>query len=164
MNFFNKKESEINNHIGYLTILIHLSGQGFDPRKLEQIIDYPCTILQNIGEITKRGRNKGKIATGGFCCYEFDDTIPYDGKIKKAVGIYVQIRKINTEQKLNIDWFRFSILFSGCQGNIELSKDEIEELSKLDNGIAMTYIGASEIDYRKQKRLLRIKNKLYYED
>ena len=155
---FHRKEI-FNSEIGYLTIVIHLSGEGFDPSKLIDKIDYPCKIIQNIGDKIKRGKNKGEIATDGWCSYELDDTIEYGSKISKAVEIYLKAKSINNELKLNIDWFHFSLLFTGCQGNMEFSKEEISELAKLDDGIAMTYVSASDIDYKKQKKLFRIKQK-----
>jgi hypothetical protein len=52
-----------------------------------------------------------------------------------------------------------SLLFTGCQGNMELSSQELKLLSSLDCGIAMTYVGATSFDYSKQRRLRRLKSK-----
>jgi len=144
------------NKIGYMTISVYLSGTGFDPIKMIGKYNYACNVKQKIGEKIKRGRDKGSISDYGTCTFEFDESIPYSKRITESVDLLLKIRKDNSIENLNIEYSRYDIYFTGCQGNMEFNNAELNKLSELGESIAITYISADEIDYRKQKRLNRL--------
>ena len=147
--------------VGYLTVTVDLAGKGFNPKKLTGEFDHKCYIRQGLGEIKKYGRGRGKeISEEGHCSFEFGESVDFSLRVKKAVELYLKIKDLNKKVCLNIDWFYFRLLFTGCQGNMELTPEELSDLSKVEEGIAMTYIGATDFDYSKQRRLQRLKRKL----
>lgn len=145
--------------IGYLTISIHLAGKNFYPTKLINKYGYKVHIIDNPGELIKSGRNKGKLSNEGFCYFEFDNSLKYENITPEAVRIYKIIEEDNTKEKYNIDYTSFSLLFTGCQGNMELSNEELKLLYSLNCGISMNYISADDYDYRKQRKLNRLTKK-----
>jgi hypothetical protein len=148
-------------NVGYLTISLDLAGQGFDPNMLIGNFAEVCVIRQPLNELKRYGHGRGKqISERGHCCFEMGENIPYEHRIEKFVKLYEEIKKVNTRDKLNIDWFYVSMLFTGSQGNMELTQTQLLELSKVEEGIAINYIFASDSDYRKQKRLKRLKRHL----
>ena len=145
--------------IGYLTVLIHLFGEGFNPDNLKGKYNYRLEIIYKPGDILKNGKNRGKVSTAGFCFYEFNNSMEHKLLIPNAIDLVNSLKEDNISNKLNIEDIELSLLFTGCQGNMELSSQELRLLSSLDSGIAMTYVGATNFDYSKQRRLRRLKSK-----
>jgi len=148
--------------VGYMAVSLHLSGLGFDPLKLKGKFNCNFEVLQKIGEIVRRGPGRGtELSKSGFCYFEAAEETIYLERIEKIMEIYGKIKNMNELEDLKIDWFHISILFTGLQGNMELNPSQMKALSKSEEGIAMTYIGSTDFDYRKQKRLQRLRRGLY---
>jgi hypothetical protein len=123
----------------YLTIFIHLSGK-YDPKEFFRHYDCPYNVIQEINTIAKSGRNKGKLSDESFCFLEIGDPIEHNKKIKKAVALALKIKNKAKAKHIKINYFCFTLLYEGIQGNMELSKNELKWLNKLDSGICMKYI------------------------
>ena len=126
------------NNKEFLTVQIYFSGK-YDPKIFFEKYDYPYEIIHEINTIAKTGRNKGKLSESSFCALCIGAGIKHDEKIKKAVELALRIKKDAKEQKIEIQYFNFLLYFTGIQGNMELSRDEIKWLNKLNCGIAMNY-------------------------
>jgi hypothetical protein len=123
----------------YLKIMIHFSGK-YEPKFFLEKCNYPYTIIHEINTIAKTGRNKGKLSDESFCCFTIGDTINHNEKIKKAVELTLDLKKEAKRQRINIEYFCFTLAYSGIQGNMELSKEEIKWLRKLNCCISINYI------------------------
>jgi hypothetical protein len=60
--------------------------------------------------------------------------------IKTAVELSLKINEDAKANGIKIEYFNFALLYTGIQGNMELSKDEIRWLEKLNCGISIDYI------------------------
>ena len=145
--------------IGYLTVLIHLSGDGFQPKTIINKYGYKVNIIRSPGDTIKHGVHIGDVSKEGFCYIEFDSSLKYENIIPEAVKTYKAIEEDIKRNNLNITSMDISLLFSGCQGNMELSSNELKLLYSIGCTISITYIGATDIDYQKQRRLNRIVRK-----
>jgi hypothetical protein len=122
----------------YLQVLIHVSGK-YHPKTFLDKYNYPYIIKQEINKIIKLGINKGKISDTSFCYFNINDPIKNNEKIKNAVELSLKIKNDAKKENIKIDYFSFTLAYSGIQGNMELSKDEIKWLRKLNSGISMHY-------------------------
>jgi hypothetical protein len=122
----------------YLQVWIHISGK-YHPKTFLGKYNCHYNILHEINTITKTGKNKGKISDKSFCFFEIGRPIKHEEKIKTAVELALKIKKDAKKENIEIDYFCFTLAYSGIQGNMELSKDEIKWLKKLDSGISMHY-------------------------
>ena len=123
----------------HLTVRIYFSGK-YDPKIFFEKYDYPYTIMREINTIVKRGVFKGQLSDISFCCFVIGDGLEHYEKIKKAVELALKIKKDAKEQKIKIEYFDFKLYFTGFQGNMELSKNEIKWLNKLNSAITMDYV------------------------
>ena len=137
----------------WVTVIIYLSGDNFNPEDLKTNYGNKVIIRKVPGETEKYGKNRGEITKNGFCEIVFDETIKYENKIVAAVNCYNEIVDTITLDKLNIDYHDFKLLFTGCQGNMELNQIELKALSTIKSGITMDYVFSSKYDYNKQKKL-----------
>lgn len=142
--------------IGYITLIIYLSDGNFNPENLKMKYGNNVVIRKYPGEIEKYGKNRGKITRNGFCEIVFDETIKHENRIVAAVNCYNETVETITLDKLNIDHHDFKLLFTGCQGNMELYQIELKALSSIKYGITMDYVFSSNFDYNKQKKLKRV--------
>ena len=123
----------------YLTVWIHFSGK-FYPRIFLKNYKYPYKIIHEMNTIAKTGRDKGKLSDKSFCFFEIGDLIEYKKKIKTAVTVALKIKKDAKLKRIKIEYFMFTLVYEGVQGNMELSKNEIQWLNKLNCNISMQYI------------------------
>jgi hypothetical protein len=150
--------------VGFLTVIVYISGK-FDTSIFKGKYGHSYTISQERNQPCNYGRYRGSgtLSDTSSCFFEFGEKMKHEEKIKSAVEVTLRIKNDFEKENIEIDYFSFGLLYTGYQGNMELSSEEIKWLSKLDGGISMTYINASDFDYRKQRRLRRLKAKLYSE-
>jgi hypothetical protein len=122
----------------YLTILIHFSGK-YKPNKFLADYKYPYKIIHEINTIAKIGKDKGKLSKRSFCYFEIGNGIEHNKKIRTAVQLAIKIKKDAKVNRIKIEYFSFRLHYTGIQGNMELSKNEIKWLNKLNCGIGMQY-------------------------
>jgi hypothetical protein len=122
----------------YLTLWIHFLGK-YCPKNFLDKYDYPCKIIYEINTIAKNGRDKGKLSEKSFCFFEIGNLIEDSEKIKKAVELAIRLKRDAKTEGIKFDYFDFTLAYSGIQGNMELSKDEIKWLRKLNCGVSMQY-------------------------
>jgi hypothetical protein len=123
----------------YLTILIHISGK-YDPKIFFEGYNYPYKIIHEINTVSKTGLNKGNISEESFCVFEIGNQIEHKDKIKNAVELVLKIKNDAKMKRIKIEYFSFTLFYTGIQGNMELTKDELKWLRKLNCGINMNYI------------------------
>jgi hypothetical protein len=128
-----------NNGLEHLIVQIYFSGK-YDPKTFFAEYDYPYKIMHEINTPIKRGKDKGKLSEDSFCCFAIGEGIKHNEKIKKAVELALRIINDAKEQNIKIEYFDFKLFFTGIQGNMELSRNEIKWLNKLNCGITMDYV------------------------
>ena len=130
----------------YLRITIHFSGK-YIPNKFFEDYNFPYKIIHEINTIARTGRDKGKLSKDSFCYFVIGegDGLKHNEKIKTAVELALKIKKDAKLKKVETEYFKFHLFFTGIQGNMELSKEELKWLNKLNEGICMNYI-FEEID------------------
>jgi hypothetical protein len=119
-------------------IWIHFSGK-FVPKILFNKINYSYEIIEEINTIAKIGKNKDKLSDHSFCLFEIGDDVEYDKKIQIAVEMALKIKQKAKKERIKIEYFNLTIVYTGIQGNIELTKNEIKWLNKLNDNISIQY-------------------------
>lgn len=125
----------------YMQTSLTLTGDGFDPNVLKDLYNpMELTIVHTTGEIMKNGRYKGKPSPYGMCYFIVPKTISHEYKISLITTLYHRISQLNCDKNLHIDNFEIELIFSGVQGNMSLTTEELSDLANTKSTILMNYI------------------------
>lgn len=116
-----------------------LSGDSFDPSDLIRILP-ELGIEKRIasGEIGTRGRYKGQPSPYGLGTIRTPDSIPVKERIKWLTAIISQ--HIETFRANGATDIEFNIHWSGLQGNMEFSAEELKGIADLGIPLTMDYM------------------------
>lgn len=112
----------------YLEILVYLSGPGFRPENLPTQ-KFKVKIISSTGILKPTGRYKDQPSPHGLCYFMLPT-------IKTAVKFVEKIRQLpNT----HIDESYIHLFFRGYQGNMSLSRGDLQQLARLKTSVLMNY-------------------------
>jgi hypothetical protein len=116
-----------------------LSGDNFDPADLiKKIPDVRIEKIIATGEIGTRGRYKGQLTPYGLCKITTPDSIPVEEKIKWLTAIIS--RHIETFRANGATDIEFSIYWTGLQGNMEFTSEQLRGIADLGIPLTIDYV------------------------
>ncbi len=119
-----------------------LYGENFSPKKLLNIKNIYFKTKNEVGDIAPIGRYKDKPLPYGSCTLMVPKHIDIKNRIEwMADFIYENIDSFKESGATDIT---FSICWSGLQGNMELSVEELQKIAKLQIPLSMDYIYEKE--------------------
>jgi hypothetical protein len=122
----------------YMKVSVYVAGDGFKPEVLKDLYNpMELHIISSTGEIAEKGRYKGKSSPYGMCYFVVPKTM--EDKISLATTLYHRIKQLNQEKKLSIDDIQIDIVFSGTQGNMELTHEELKDLASVKSTVSIGY-------------------------
>jgi hypothetical protein len=125
----------------YMQVAVHVSGDGFKPEVLQdRYKPMELHISASTGKIANIGKYRGKPSPYGSCYFIVPKTIKHENKISIATVLYHRIKQLNNDDNLSIDKIQVDIVFSGVQGNMHLTHEELKDLAGTNSTVIMNYI------------------------
>lgn len=114
-----------------------LRGQKFYPSKLQKISTTIIRKSYDPGDIGTIGKYRDKPIPYGWCSITVPDQIENENKISWLADFLY--KHMNYLKELGVEDLTFEILWSGVQGNMELSVEELTKIHRLNLPLSMTY-------------------------
>ena len=120
-----------------------LSGDNFDPTDLiKKIPDIKIEKIRATGEIGTRGRYKDKPMPYGHCKITTPDNIPTADRIKWMTTLIA--RHLKTFRTSGATDIELSIYWTGVQGNMEFTTDQLKDIADLGIPLTIDYVFQKE--------------------
>ena len=122
----------------YMQVKIFASGNEFIPENLiGKYNPMKLEIVVSPGVLRKKGRYKGNLSPNGICCFTVPSDVEHKEKINMATTL---VHRLKQDKSVKIDDIDVHLFFSGIQGNMELTTEELKSLA----GLGTTALGHRE--------------------
>jgi hypothetical protein len=126
----------------YMQVKIFASGDEFKPESLiGKYNPMELEIVASPGTLRKKGRYKGHLSLNGICCFTVPSDVEHEEKINMATTL---VNRLKQDKSVKIDDVHVHLFFSGIQGNMELTTEELKSLAGFGTTVSIDYIDSLE--------------------